>query len=161
MNQMLRTLDKYFRERRARIVSWLEGRTEAEAAVAVCERWLVDLLDRDITLWSPRDLASLPPELSLVRRLSEAKLNGLAGALSWRIEGAQTKERAETALIQYALAAASGRAYAVHNPGKHDWIGGFVTSIGGSWEDFADSAAGTLRGDLPCSRHSSAFLLRS
>jgi hypothetical protein len=142
---MPRTFDDYLRDRRTRIASWLQLNTEAGGATAVCESWLADLLDRDLALYSRQDLASLPADLSLVDRLSTAKLDGLSLALKWQIEGAEGKEPAEAALIGYALAVAGGRAYAVHGPGKLDWIGHFVATIDGlSWEDFADSAAKAL-----------------
>ena len=145
MDPMPRTLDDHLRDRRARIASWLEQPTEAETATAVCERWIVDLLARDLTLYSRQDLGSLPADLSLVDRLSAEKLDGLSAALAWQIEDAEGKEPDEAALIGHALAAASGHAYAIHGPGKLDWIGHFVASIdGASWEDFADSAAQAL-----------------
>jgi hypothetical protein len=137
---MLPTLDDYLHDRRTRIDSWLEQHTEAEAATAVCESWIADLLDRGLTLHSRQDLASLPADMRLVDRLSLA--------LEWQIEDVEGKEPSNAALIGHALAAASGRAYAVHGPGKLDWIGHFVTSINGLlWEDFADSAAKVLRGN--------------
>ncbi len=46
MDPMPRTLDDHLRDRRARVASWLEQRTEAETATAVCERWIADLLAR-------------------------------------------------------------------------------------------------------------------
>ncbi len=145
---MLPTLDDYLHDRRTRIDSWLEQHTEAEAATAVCESWIADLLDCGLTLHSRQDLASLPTDMRLVDRLSAAKFDGLSLALEWQIKDAESKEPAEAALIGHALAAASGRAYAVHGPGKLDWIGHFVTSINGLlWEDFADSAAKVFRGN--------------
>ena len=74
MDPMPRTLEDHLRDRRARIASWLEQPTEAETATAVCERWIVDLLARDLTLYSRKDLGSLPADLSLVDRLSAEKL---------------------------------------------------------------------------------------
>jgi hypothetical protein len=145
MDLMPRTFDDHLRERRARVASWLEQRTEAETAIAVCERWIADLLARDLALYSKQDLGSLPADLSLVDRLSAEKLDGLSAALGWQIDDAEGKEPDEAALIGHALAAASGHAYAVHSPGKLDWIGHFVASIdGASWEVFADSAAKAL-----------------
>jgi hypothetical protein len=147
MGLMPRTLDDHLRDRRARVASWLEQPTEAETATALCERWIADLLARDLTLYSRQDLRSLPAELSLVDRLSAKKLDGLSEAIAWRIEDAEGKEPDEAALIGHALAAASGNAYAIHGPGKLDWIGHFVASIeGGLWEVFADSAAQALGG---------------
>ncbi|WP_288048231.1 hypothetical protein [Acidiphilium sp.] len=145
MDPMPRTLEDHLRDRRARIASWLEQHTEAETATAVCERWIVDLLARDLTLYSRQDLGSLPADLSLVDRLSAEKLDGLSAALAWQIEDAEGKEPDEAPLIGHVLAAASGHAYAIHGPGKLDWIGHFVASIdGASWEDFADAAAQVL-----------------
>lgn len=145
---MLPTLDDCLHDRRTRIDSWLEQHTEAEAATAVCESWIADLLDRGLTLHSRQDLASLPADMRLVDRLSTAKFDGLSLALEWQIEDVEGKEPSNAALIGHALAAASGRAYAVHGPGKLDWIGHFITSINGLlWEDFADSAAKVLRGN--------------
>lgn len=145
MNLMPRTVDGHLRDRRARVASWLEQRTEAEAAAAVCEGWIEDLLARHLTLYSRQDVGSLPADLSLVDRLSAEKLDGLSAALAWQIDDGEGKEPDEAALIGHALAAASGHAYAVHGPGKLEWIGHFVASIYGPlWEDFADSAAETL-----------------
>ena len=145
MDPMPRTLDNHLRDRRSRVASWLEQRTEAETATAVCERWIADLLARGVTLYSRQDLGSLAADLSLVDRLSAEKLDGLSAALAWQIEDAEGKEPHEAALIGHALAAASGHAYAVRGPGKLDWIGHFVASIdGASWEVFADSAAAAL-----------------
>ncbi len=145
---MPRTFDDYLHDRRARIDSWLEQQNEAEPATTVCETWIADLLDQGLALHSRHDIASLPADLLIVDRLSAAKFNGLALALKWQIEDAEGKEPAEAALIGHALAAASGRAYAVHGPGKLDWIGHFVASINGLlWEDFADSAAKVFRGN--------------
>lgn len=146
IEMMPRTLDDYLHDRRTRIDSWLEQRTEAEAATAVCESWIADILDCGFTLNSRQDLASLPADMRLVGRLSAAKFDGLSLALEWQIENAEGKEPPEVALIGHALAVASGRAYAVHGPGKLDWIGYFVKSINGLlWEDFADSAAKVFR----------------
>ena len=140
---MPRTLDDHLRDRRARVASWLEQRTEAETATAVCERWIADLLARGVTLYSRQDLGSLAADLSLVDRLSAEKLDGLSAALAWQIEDAEGKEPHEAALIGHALAAASGHAYAVRGPGKLDWIGHFVASIdGASWEVFAEFCGG-------------------
>jgi hypothetical protein len=148
MDPMPRTLDDHLRDRRARVASWLEQHTEAETATAVCERWIADLLARDLTLYSRHDLVSLPADLSLVDRLSAGNLDGLSTALAWQVKDAEGKEPDEAALIGHALAAASGHAYAVHGPGKLDWIGHFVASINGAtWEDFADSAALALGKD--------------
>ena len=145
MKLMPRTPDDHSRDRRARVACWLEQRTEAEAAAAVCEGWIEDLLARDRTPYSRQDIDSLPADLSLVDRLSAAKLAGLSAALAWQIDTRVGKEPDEAALIGHALAAASGRAYAVHGPDKLEWIGGFVASIYGPlWEDFAESAAETL-----------------
>ena len=145
---MPRTLDDYLHDRRTRIDSWLEQHTEAEAATSVCESWIADLLDRGLTLHSRQDLASLSADMRLVERLSAAKFEGLSLALEWQTKDAEGKEPAEAALIGHALAAASGRAYAVHGPCKLDWIVHFVTSINGLlWEDFADSAAKVFRGN--------------
>ncbi len=145
---MPRTFDDYLHDRRARIDSWLEQQNEAEPATTVCETWITDLLDQGLALHSRHDIASLPADLLLVDRLSAAKFNGLALALKWQIEDAEGKEPTEAALISHALAAASGRTYAVHGPGKLDWIGHFVASINGLlWEDFADSAAKVFRGN--------------
>ena len=112
--------------------AWLEQRTEAETATAVCERWIADLLARDLTLYSRQDIGSLPADLNLVDRLSVEKLDGLSEALAWQIEDAEGREPDEAALIGHALAAASGHAYAIHGPGKLDWIGHFVASIDGA-----------------------------
>lgn len=143
---MPRSFEDYLDDRRMRIASWLEVRNEAEAATAVCESWIADLLDRGLTLHSRHDLASLPADLLLVDRLAAAKFDGLALALKWQIEDAEGKEPAEAALIGHALAAASGRAYAVHGPNKLDWVGHFVASINSLlWEGFADSAAKMFR----------------
>jgi hypothetical protein len=89
---MPRTLDDHLRDRRARVASWLEQRAEAEATTAICERWIADLLARDLTLYSRQDLGSLPADLSLVDRLSAEKLDGLSAALAWQIEDAEGKE---------------------------------------------------------------------
>jgi hypothetical protein len=145
MDVMPRTFDDHLRDRRARVASWLEQHTEAEAATAVCERWIADLLARDLTLYSRQDIGSLPADLSLVNRLSAEKLDGLSAALAWQIEEREGKEPDEAALIGHALAAASGGAYAIHGPGKLDWIGHFVATIDSAlWEDFAGSAAKAL-----------------
>ena len=150
MDLMPRTFDDHLRDRRARVASWLEQHTEAEAATAVCERWITDLLARDLTLYSRQDLGLLPADLSLVDRLSAEKLDGLSAALAWQIEDAEGKEPDEAALIGHVLAAASGHAYAVHGPGKLDWIGHFVASIDGAlWEVLADSAAQALGRRFP------------
>ena len=142
VKMMQRSFDDYLHDRRMLIDSWLEQHTEAEAVTAVCESWIADLLDRGLTLYSRHDLASLPADMSLVDRLSAAKFDGLALALKWQIEDAEGKEPAEVALIGHALAAASGRAYAVHGSGKLDWIGHFVASINSLlWEEFANFAA--------------------
>ena len=61
---MPRTFDDHLRDRRARVASWLEQRTEAETAGAVCEGWIEDLLARDLTLYSRQDIGSLPADLS-------------------------------------------------------------------------------------------------
>ena len=141
-----RTLDEYQCDRRMRIDSWLEQHSEVEAVTTVCESWIADLLNRSFALHSRWDLASLPADMSLVDRLFVAKFDGLSLALAWEIKNAEGKEPAEVALINYALAAASGRAYAVHGPGKLDWISHFVASFNGLlWEDFADSAAKMFR----------------
>ncbi len=143
---MQRTFDDYLHDRRARIASWLEQQNEAGPATTVCETWIADLLDRGLALHSRHDLASLPTDMLLVDRLSAAKFDGLALALKWQIENAEGKEPAEAALIGHALAAASGRAYAVHGPGKLDWIGHFVASINSLlWEEFANFAAKGFR----------------
>ena len=140
------SFDDYLHDRRTRIDSWLEQHTEAEAVTAVCESWIADLLDRGLTLYSRHDLVSLPADMSLVDRLSAAKFDGLSLALKWQIEDAEGKAPAEAALIGYALAAASGRAYAVHGSSKLEWIGNFVASINSLlWEDFADFAAKVFR----------------
>ena len=145
MDLMPRTFDDHLRDRRARVAAWLEQRTEAETATAVCERWIADLLARDLMLYSRQDIGSLPADLNLVDRLSVEKLDGLSEALAWQIDDAEGREPDEAALIGHALAAASGHAYAIHGPGKLDWIGHFVASIYGPlWEDFADSAAEAL-----------------
>jgi hypothetical protein len=39
----------------------------------VCEHWIADLLAHELTLYSPRNLDSLPADLSLVDRLSAGK----------------------------------------------------------------------------------------
>jgi hypothetical protein len=143
---MPRTFDNYLLDRRARIDSWLEQHTEAEAVTAVCENWIADILDRGITLYSRHDLASLPADLDIVDRLSTARFDGLSLALKWQIETGVGKEPTEVALIGYALAAASGRAYAAYGPCGLDWISHFVPAINGLlWEDFADSAASVFR----------------
>jgi hypothetical protein len=143
---MQRSFDDYLHDRRTRIDSWLEQHNEAEAVTAVCERWIADILDRGLTLHSRHDLASLPADMSLVDRLSAAKFDGLSLALKWQIEDAEGKAPAEAALIGHELAAASGRAYAVHDPGKLDWIGHFVASINSLlWEEFANFAAKEFR----------------
>lgn len=148
MDPMPRTFDDHLRDRRARVAAWLEQRTEAETATAVCEHWIADLLARDIMLYSRQDIRSLPADLNLVDRLSVEKLDGLSEALAWQIDDAEGREPGEAALIGHALAAASGHAYAIHGPGKLDWIGHFVASIYGPlWEDFADSAAEALGRD--------------
>jgi len=145
MDLMPRTFDDYLRDRRARVAAWLEQRTEAETATAVCERWIADLLARDLMLYSRQDIGSLPADLNLVDRLTAEKLEGLSEALSWQIDDAEGREPDEAALIGHALAAASGHTYAIRGPGKLDWIGHFVASIYGPlWEDFADSAAEAL-----------------
>ena len=145
MDLMPRTFDDHLRDRRARVAAWLEQRTEAETATAVCERWIADLLARDLMLYSRQDIGSLPADLNLVDRLSVEKLDGLSEALAWQIDDAEGREPDEAALIGHALAAASGHAYAIHGPGKLDWIGHFVASIYGPlWEDFADFAAEAL-----------------
>ncbi|MDA8416559.1 MAG: hypothetical protein M0Z78_05760 [Betaproteobacteria bacterium] len=146
VEMMQRTFDDYLHDRRRRIDSWLEQQNEAEPATTVCESWIADILDRGLTLYSRHDLASLPADMRLIDRLSTAKLDGLALALKWQIEDAEGKEPAEAALIGHALAAASGRAYAIYGPSKLDWIGHFVASINGLlWEDFADFAAKVFR----------------
>lgn len=143
---MPRTFDDYLHDRRARIDSWLEQHTEADAVTVVCENWIADILDRGFTLHSRHDLASLPADMLLVDRLSAAKFDRLALALKWQIEDAEGKEPAEAALIGHALAAASGRAYALHGLGKIDWIGHFVASINCLfWDDFANFAAKEFR----------------
>ncbi|HUC67400.1 MAG TPA: hypothetical protein VMA53_18300 [Stellaceae bacterium] len=142
---MPRRFDDHLRDRRARVAAWLEQRTEAETATAVCERWIADLFARDLMVYSRQDIGSLPADLNLVDRLSVERLEGLSEALAWQIDDAEGREPDEAALIGHALAAASGHAYAIHGPGKLDWIGHFVASIYGPlWEDFADSAAEAL-----------------
>ncbi|OCX71343.1 hypothetical protein [Acidithiobacillus thiooxidans] len=143
---MPRSFEDYLDDRRMRIASWLEDRNAAEAATAVCESWIEDLLHRGLTLHSRHDLAALPTDMLLADRLSAAKFDGLALAWKWQIEDAEGKEPAEAALIGHALAAASGRAYAVHGPGKLDWVGHFVASINSLlWEEFANFAAKKFR----------------
>lgn len=145
MKLMPRMLDDHSRDRRARVECWLERRTEAEAAAAVCEGWIEDLMACGRTLCSGEDINLLPAHLSLLNRLSTAKLDCLSVALVWQIDTGVGEEPDEAALIGHALAAASGRAYAAHGPDKLEWIGSFVASIYGPlWEDFARSAAETL-----------------
>ncbi|WP_369574507.1 hypothetical protein [Acidithiobacillus sp. IBUN Pt1247-S3] len=84
--------------------------------------------------------------MHLVDRLSTAGFDGLSLALDWKTKSAEGKEPDEVALIEHALAAASGRAYAAHGPDKLDWIGQFVASFNGLlWEDFAAAAATVFR----------------
>lgn len=143
---MPRSFEDYLNDRRMRIALWLEDCSEAETATAVCESWIEDLLDCGLTLHSRHDLASLPADMILVDRLTAARLDDLALALKWQIEDPQGNEPAEAALIGYALAAASGRAYAAHGPDKLDWIGYFVMTINNLlWEEFANSAAKEFR----------------
>ena len=143
---MPRTLDDHLRDRRARVASWLEQRTEAEIATAVCERWIADLLERGLTLYSRQDLGSLAAESEVLSIGCLPKnLMACPQPSPGRSKTRKARSRDEAALIGHALAAASGHAYAVHGPGKLDWIGHFVASIdGASWEDFADSAAAAL-----------------
>lgn len=145
---MLRSFDDYLHDRRTRINSWLEQSGEASSVIKICEIWIADLLDRGLILHSMQNLASLPADMHLVDRLSEAGFDGLSLALDWRTKSAEGKESEEVALIEHALAAASGRAYAAHGPDKLDWIGQFVASFNGLlWEDFAAAAATVFRED--------------
>lgn len=139
---MPRMFEDYQRERRARIACWLSQRIEADIAAAVCERWVDDVVDSGRELHSRDDIPALPTELSLLRRLSDLGLHAYADALVWQIDGGEGIEPAEAPLIGYALAVASGRAYAAHGPAKLQWIGCLVSTIDGqAWEPFADSAA--------------------
>ena len=145
---MPRTFDKYLRERRERIACWLSQRTEVDIVIGVCERWVRDLVDSDCEPHSRQDLPGLPPELSLVTRLSDAGLRAYAEALARQIDGGGGTEPTEAPFIGHALAVASGRAYVAHGPGKLHWIGHLVSTVDGeTWEAFADSAAAALRED--------------
>ena len=142
---MPRTFEDYLCERRARIACWLSQRTEADIVAAVCERWVHDVVDSGREPHSRDDIPGLPPELSLITRLSDPGLRAYADALAWQIDGGEGIEPAEAPLIGYALAVASGRAYAAHGPAKLQWIGCLVSTIDGqAWEPFADSAAVAL-----------------
>jgi hypothetical protein len=143
---MRRTFDDRLRKQRARIAAWLEQRREADVAIAICERWIDDLVAGRQELPSRHDFPALPSELNLLSRLSAAGLGPLAGALAWQIDNREGLEPPEAPLIGHALAVASGHAYAKHGPHKLVWIGHFVSTIDSqAWEDFADSAAQALR----------------
>lgn len=144
---MYRMFDANQEALRERINLWLTQQpAEFEAAIEVCERWIEDLLMRNLALHHLHDLASLPPEMSLADRLVSANLRKLGLAFNWLATSEEGQEPAESALIGYALAVASGRAYAIHRPAKLNWISRFIWSNSVLyWEDFADSAAKTFR----------------
>lgn len=143
---MPRSFDDYLHDRRTRIDSWIEHSGDVNSVITICEIWIADLLVRGLILHSRQELASLPAGMHLVDRLSAAGFDGLSLALDWKTKSAEGKEPDEVALIEYALAVASGRAYAAHGPDKLDWFGQFVASFNGLlWEDFAAAAATAFR----------------
>ena len=130
-----------------------------QAAGAVCDSWIADVLNRGLTLHSRHDLASLPADLNLFDRLSAAGLDGLAAALRWLVEDIEGHEPPEAALIEHAVAVAAGRAYAIQGPERLGWIGHFVATITAPlWDTFADAAAQTLGERPDCLEAFNGFL---
>lgn len=142
----MRRAEDFERERHERAVAWAARASEAEEAISVCERWVMDLVDGGVELFSRDDLPGLPTELNLGKRLSAAKLDSLSAAIGWQTEVAQGTEPADAAFIGHALAIASGRAYVAHGPRILSWIGHVVATVDHQgWEAFADAAAAELR----------------
>jgi hypothetical protein len=156
---MPRKFDDYLLQRRTRVGAWLEQSAEPQAAGAVCESWIADVLDRGLMLHSRHDLESLPEDLNLFDRLSAAGLDALSAALRWQVEVIEGHEPPEAALIDHALAVAAGRAYAIQGPERLDWIGHFVATITVLlWDTFADAAAQILGERPDCLEAFSGFL---
>jgi hypothetical protein len=82
VNLMPQAVDDHLRDRRAHIARWLAQHTEADTVTGICETWVRDLADSSREPHSRHDLPGLPPELSLVARLSDAGLRTDALRLS-------------------------------------------------------------------------------